>query len=147
MDNVDRKIIKFMEKDANQSIPKMSKILSINAATLRRRIIRLISKNIIKIVAIVNPEEAGFPLSVLITLNVDPEKTYSIVSILNNRPEPRWAYATAGRWDIVTMVQFRDHAELSNFLENVISKIPGVKNSESSLCLVSKGNYYVQDVI
>jgi len=50
-------------------------------------------------------------------------------------PEVVKAFTTTGRFDAFALVRFSSNERLSSFLRKEITKIEGIKNSETFVCL------------
>ncbi len=147
MDIIDKQLVQFLEKDARQSTKVLAKKLSISPATVRRRIGNLIKGNVIRFVAVVDPDRMGFPLAAIFSFEVDLEKLDSAVEALKSRPEVRWLSTGTGRSNIVAVAQFMSTDELSNFTRNGVSKIEGIKHFETSIILKREKAHYVLGVL
>ena len=142
MDEVDERLIEMLTYNAQQRSEEMANKLNISASSVRRRVNRLISKNIIRIVAVPIPGEIGLPLRAVIAFDVMHDKLNSVLEILGKRPEVRWLSATSGRYDIIAIVWFPSTDQLFNFIESEVGKIEGVKNVETFICLQKVVSFY-----
>ena len=61
-DDIDRQLIRLLEKDARQSSEQLAKKLAVSSTTVRRRLRRLIQQGVLRIVAVVEPKKAGVVL-------------------------------------------------------------------------------------
>ena len=62
--------------------------------------------------------------------------------MLAQRPEIGWVSTTTGRFDILALARFASTDELSDFVEKKVTRIEGVNNSETFICLrIGKGRY------
>lgn len=104
-------------------------------ATVRRRLERLIKEGIIKIAAIIDPFKVGVQTVALIHLDVDllhlEEAAQKLIAMRNVRVV---AYTT-GFYDMLVEALFTSQQELLSFLKDQLPRIPGVKNSETSIML------------
>ncbi len=135
MDLLDKKLIEIMEQDAWQGSTILAKQLSTSSSTIRRRIANLIKNNVMRIVAVVDHNKIGLPLIAVIALHTIPEKLDSVAHSLFNRPEVTWISTTTGRFDIIFVARFSSTDELSNFIQNELSTLEGLKDSETFVCL------------
>jgi len=143
-DRLDERLVHLLEKDAAQSSEALAKQLSVSAATVRRRVRRLIQSGALRIVAVVDPNKVGFPLAAVIAFDVDHDKLDSVTQLLASRPEVRWVSTTTGRFDILVLVRFRSTNELSDFIQRELVDIEGVRGSETFICLDVKKGRYIQ---
>jgi Lrp/AsnC family transcriptional regulator for asnA, asnC and gidA len=143
MDDIDRKLIDLLILDARQSSEVLGEKLMISSATVRRRINRLIDQNIIRIAAIVDPIRSGYPLRVFIALSVKPESLDSVSSQLDSHSEIVFLAATSGRFDMIAIAWFLSSDKLYEFIQNVIGKLDGIKNTETFICFQVKKSVIV----
>lgn len=135
VDALDERLIRLLQQDARRSSDVLAKQLDVSPATVRRRVRNLIRKGVIRISAIPDPEKVGLPLAAIIALNVDHEKLEKVMGNLTGRREVGWACTTTGRFDILAMARFHSTEELSRFVQNEMTKIDGVRDSETFVCL------------
>ena len=140
IDSMDVQIVRLLGQDARQDSETLAKQLNISSATVRRRLRKLIRDDLIRIVGLVDPTKFGFPVAVVITLDIVHEKLKAAVKALAERPEIRWVSTTTGRFDIIALARFRSNDSLSEFMTKVLAKLDGVRDSETFVCLnVEKG--------
>ena len=147
MDEIDKRLVQLLEKDARQSSKELAKKLNISSATVRRRIGNLIKNNVIRFIAVVDPQRMGFPLAAIFSFKVDLEKLDLAIESLNSRPEVRWLSTNTGQYNVVAVAQFTSTDELSDFTRNEVSKIEGIKRFETSIILKREKAHYVLGVL
>jgi Lrp/AsnC family transcriptional regulator, regulator for asnA, asnC and gidA len=135
IDSVDEQIVRLLGQDARQNSETLAKKLKLSSATVRRRLRKLIRSDLLRIVGVVDPASFGFPLLVVITLDVAHEKLESAMEKLSQRPEIIFVSAITGRYDMILIGRFRSAGSLSGFVTKELAKIEGVKNSETFVCL------------
>ena len=142
LDSIDKQLIKLMGQDARQSSETLAKQLDLSAATVRRRLRKLIKDDLLRIVGIADPAEFGLALGVVINLDVEQSKLESVMEALINRKEIKWAATTTGRFDIIVIGRFESTEHLSSFLTKELTTMEGVKDTETLISLdVRKGRY------
>ena len=143
-DSIDKQIVKLLGQDARQNSDSLAEQLNLSAATVRRRLRRLIRNKSLRIVGTVDPTSFGLPVAAVITLDVSHDKLASAMEGLASQPEITWVSNTTGRFDIIAFGRFASTDSLSKFLTDQLSKMEGVRNSETFLCLdVKKGLFVV----
>lgn len=131
-----------MGKDARQSSEKLAIHLNISAATVRRRVRRLIKNDILRIVGVADPAKFGLGLGVVINLDVEHSKVDSVMEWLIGRTEIKWAATTTGRFDIIAVARFESTEHLSSFFTKDLTGLEGIKDTETLVSLdVRKGRY------
>ena len=140
IDSVDEQIVRLLGKDARQNSETLAKQLNLSAATVRRRLRRLIHSDLLSIVGVVEPSDFGFPLIAVIALDVDHGKVESALEELSKRTGVRFVSTTTGRYDIIILARFRSTEYLSEFVTKELANLEGVKDSETFICMqVKKG--------
>ena len=140
IDSVDEQIVRLLGQDARQNSKTLAKQLNLSAATVRRRLRKLIRSDLLRIVGVVDPTSFGFPLIAVITLDVAHDKIKLALEALSKRPEVRFVSTITGQYDVIAIARFRSTELLSEFVTKEMGKLEGVKDSETFICLeVKKG--------
>jgi Lrp/AsnC family transcriptional regulator for asnA, asnC and gidA len=139
-DNIDEQIVRILGKDGRQSSEQIARQLGISAATVRRRIKKLMENNLLNIVGVVDPADFGFPLPAVIAIDIEPEKLDSALDALSVLPEVKWTATTIGRYDVIAGVRFRSLDYMSTFVTKTLPQIDGVKDCETFVCLQGNKN-------
>ena len=142
LDSIDKQLVRLMGQDARQNSEVLAKNLDISPASVRRRLRKLIKQDLLRIVGIADPAELGFALGVVINLDVEHNKLEPVIKWLINRTEIKWVATTTGKFDIIAIGRFETTEHLSKFLTNDLTKLEGIKDTETLLSLdVIKGRY------
>ncbi len=140
VDSVDEQIVRLLGRDARQNSETLAKQLNLSAATVRRRLRKLIRSDLLRIVGVIEPDKFGFPLMVVITLDVVHGKVELAMEELSKLPEVRFVSTITGRYDIIIIARFRSNKSLSDFVVKELAKMEGIRDSETLVCLeVKKG--------
>ncbi len=70
-DDLYRQIIGLLQKDGRRPNTEIAQQLGVTETTVRKRIGRLVSENLIKVVAVPSPEVMGMPMSAIVGISVD----------------------------------------------------------------------------
>jgi Lrp/AsnC family transcriptional regulator for asnA, asnC and gidA len=138
IDSVDEQIVRLLGKDGRQTSETLGKQLNLSAATVRRRLRKLIHSDLLRIVGVVDPSSFGFPMIAVISLDVAHDKVELAVEELSKRPEVSFVSTTTGRYDIIAIARFRSIDCLSEFVTKELAKLEGVRDSETFICLQEK---------
>ena len=82
LDQIDRGMIRLLQKDGRMPIVALAKELGISETTARTRLKRLIKDEIINVVAVSNPIKLGFEIIGSLKLNIDLKKKAHILDEL-----------------------------------------------------------------
>ncbi|MHA1131826.1 MAG: Lrp/AsnC family transcriptional regulator [Candidatus Helarchaeota archaeon] len=127
LDEIDRKILFFLQ--ANSKIPyhEIGKGLKIAASTVHNRVKKMIANGIIRrFAAIVDPQKLGLQVS-WVGINVEPDKLEEVAKELGKFEEIQIIGASYGDHDILLQIVCRNAKELANFIRYKIKPISGVK--------------------
>jgi DNA-binding Lrp family transcriptional regulator len=140
LDSLDIKLAQIVGRDARQSSDEIAKQLNVNSATIRRRLTYLIEHGYLHIVGVVDPVDFGLPVAAIFSLKVDNDKLESVLRLLLDKPEIKWAATTTGRFDITAIGRFPSISELNVFITKQLGLVEGLRNTETAICLnVEKG--------
>ena len=131
-DELDLKLLFELTKDANISVPKLSKKLGINASVLYSRIKRLTKKKLIKKFTIVIDDALlGIGVKATVGINRDPKFKDSIHKSLMSTPEVASISEVTGRFDILVRVFAENLEKLHSIVIEKVGKIDGIQNTET----------------
>lgn len=126
------KLLFELTKDANISVPNLSKKLGINASVLYSRIKRLVKKKLIKKFTIVIDDSLlGIGVKAAVGINRDPKYKDAIHKALMNTPEIASISEVTGRFDIMVRVYAETLETLHSVVIEKIGKIEGIQNTET----------------
>ncbi|MFX1295459.1 MAG: Lrp/AsnC family transcriptional regulator [Promethearchaeota archaeon] len=127
MDEIDRKILFFLQ--ANSKIPyhTIGKGLKIAASTVHNRVRKMMSNGVIRrFAAIVDPQKLGLQVS-WVGINVEPDKLEDVAKELSKNEEIQIIGASYGDHDILLQIICRDAKELADIIRHKIKPLSGVK--------------------
>jgi len=88
-----------------------------------------------RIVAIPEPKKIGCSLIAIIAFQLVHDKVASFMAALSKRKETKCLYATSGRFDAIALMWFPSTELLFRFMEKEVSKIEGLKATETFICM------------
>ncbi len=132
IDSTDLRILAELQKDANISVPKLSKKINVNPSVVYSRIKRLTKKQLIKRFTIeVNDDVLGFNVSAVIGLNIDSKVREQLLEEMLRMEGIRDLYEVTGRFDLLVRVKARSLDELHAMVSAKIGKLNGVNHTET----------------
>lgn len=131
LDALDHKIIAVLQENARLSNTEIAGRVASTEPTVRRRVERLLQKQVIKIVAVAPPFQLGYDIVAILGIQIDHSFMDEIEEALKTMPEIRFAGVTLGSYDVVVEAWFHSNAELLAFLHERLSKIVGIQRIES----------------
>ncbi len=131
-DAVDRQIVAALQQDGRTSNVEIARQLGVSEATVRKRLDRMVSEDVIHITAIPNPSKVGLPTVTFLTLGVDLAQLDRVTDHLARLPEVRAIYYTSGESDLIAEVWLASADALLHFLTQRIAAIPGIRSTATS---------------
>lgn len=137
IDNLDRKIIGILTKDARVPYTEIAKKLIVSPGTIHVRMKKLEELGAVKGSHLeVNPEKLGYDLSAFLGVNLANGSIYEeVVEKLRAIPEVVEAYYTTGAYSIFVKIYCRNTKHLYDVLNHKIQFIEGVQGTETLICL------------
>lgn len=122
LDELDRRIIGALNDSARKSYREIAKELGVALSTVSNRIKRLEEAGVLLgYVPVVDPEKAGFHLTVLIGIRIAHGKLREVEEVLAREEQVYGVYDVTGDWDCMVLARFHDRAELDAFIKDVLS--------------------------
>lgn len=141
LDKVDQDIIATLRRNARQSNTEIARKLGISEASVRRRIARLVSEDVVLLTAMPNPQKMGYNAVAFIGMDVPLNQLDVVAEELASRPEIQFVSTTTGRYDIFIWAMFKSASDLHDFLRNDLARIPGIAQTETFINLEIKKRF------
>ena len=138
LDELDIKLIEELEADGRKTNAELARIIGTSKATARRKLNALIDNDIIKIVAVTDPQTQGYRTVATMGIKVQPGEVDGVANKLASYINVPFVIITAGRYDIVVIVMFREPDDLSQFIRNELGDINGLISAETMVYLKIK---------
>ena len=137
LDAIDRKILKFLVKNARMPFLEIARECGISGAAIHQRIHKLTEAGVIQgSYMVVNPKMLGFDVCAHINISLkDPQQLQQVIDELQEIPEIVEAHFTTGPYSIIVKLYARDNEHLMNLLNERIQEIPGVMATETMISL------------
>ena len=138
IDELDKKIIEYLQEDASQSFKDIAEKVGKTEATVRRRVKRLTEEELIKKFTIILNDKKLSDKKVKATIKIVPElktakeiaRKISSLEIVND------AYLLSGECGIQIKVSASSIETLTDFIENELGNITGIKSIDA--CFIMK---------
>jgi DNA-binding Lrp family transcriptional regulator len=140
MDELDYKLIKELLRNAELSNTELSTKLSISEKTVGRRIRRLADNGIINRVIVIDPVKLGYEVRVFIALEVELNCLDNVILSLNSCSNIDFVSTCAGQIDVLLGAWFHSSREMVDFVKNHLSKIAGIRRTQTIIVLDTKQN-------
>jgi DNA-binding Lrp family transcriptional regulator len=136
LDEIDDKIISMLQDDGRRSYSEIAEAAERTEVTIRRRVKRLIDEGYIKkFTVILDPLKMGRKIRAIIRVKTVMKEATVISKKVQHFGEVDEAYFLDGACGIMLKVTVDDLANLREFLELKLGKVPGVGEIETCIVL------------
>jgi len=135
LDELDRQLIKLLTANGRTSNRELARVTKVSQVTVANRVRRLINESIIRIVAVPDPERLGYPIEVLVGIQVEVKRIREVATSLCRLPEVRYVSITSGAYDLLIAALVRSNSELLSFLADKLAAIRGIRKLETAHAL------------
>ncbi|MEJ6123969.1 Lrp/AsnC family transcriptional regulator [Vibrio sp. 2-Bac 85] len=132
MDNIDLKILQQLQIDAKESMAEIAAQIGLSEPACYRRVRELRKSGVIeKEMAIIKPKNMGWPLSMMLLVELERDHSAIVnafLSRINKQPEIIDSWFVTGDYDLVLQVIAADMEAFDQFTQQVLHKDNSVKN-------------------
>lgn len=125
-DELDYSIIELLKVDSRIPAIKIAQKLGVNQRSVRKRIERLIEMEIGRFTLALDPQVFGYGISIDIFMEIEEEKSDSIVNKLLAMPEVSYLAYGQETHELSVAARFKNTEELYDFLRETIPSLDGV---------------------
>jgi DNA-binding Lrp family transcriptional regulator len=129
IDDVDRALLRALQDDGRASFVDLASVVGLSAAGARRRVIRLVESQVVRIGAVVRHSGRDRQSAMGLGIRLAGEPT-QVVAELAAMPAAIFVARTLGRYDILATVRAFSNAQLVEALDTVRA-LPGVVTVDS----------------
>jgi len=141
MDKLDQRILSELQSWGFQKSTVLASILGVGERTVHRRLDSMISKMMIKIIAVPNPVSFGYRAWAKIGIKVARESLNRVARVLVEHPSIYFLAYSLGRFDIIIAVNFDTIEKLTYFMNSELTRVKGIRSTETMI-LSSPRKYY-----
>ncbi len=139
MDEIDRRIVRELQRDASLSHAALAELVGSSAASVWRRV-RLLEKEGVlgPAVRLASAEALGRSVNVMCQVRMNRqtvEARAQFEDFIQARPEIVECYAMSGEWDYLLRIAVKDVADYDRFIMRGVLAHPSVANAASNFAL------------
>ncbi|MCP2163270.1 Lrp/AsnC family transcriptional regulator [Goodfellowiella coeruleoviolacea] len=127
--------LRLLFDDGRISAAQAARELDVSRSTAYRLIQSVLEQGAARPRVEIEPAVLGFPLTALITLDVQPRHIPTVLAALRAGPSGRFTVMTAGPAPITHHAVFRDEEHLSRFVTDDLGALPGIDGLNMSTAL------------
>ncbi len=135
VDELDRKILSLLQKDARLSYREIAKELKVAVGTVYNRIKRMEENGIILgFTPKLNYEKLGYELTAIIGIKAQGKKIIQIEQKIAENEHVLCVYDVTGEYDIIAVAKFRGREDMNRFVKWLLS-IDGVEKTNTHVAM------------
>ncbi len=122
IDELDRKIVRAMNKNARMSFREIAREVGGSATAVIHAVKKLEASGALKGYApVIDPAYFGFQLAALIAIRISQGKLIEAQQKIAEDPHVAAVYDVTGEWDSFVVGYFRDREDLNGFVKKLLS--------------------------
>lgn len=123
VDELDRKIIRALNKNARKSFREISKEVGTSVTSVIHRVRKFEESGAIKgYIPVVDPEYFNLELIAVIALRISQGKLLETQKLISGDKRVIAVYDITGEWDSMVIGYFKDRQDLNDFIKNLLSQ-------------------------
>ncbi|WP_328719132.1 Lrp/AsnC family transcriptional regulator [Streptomyces sp. NBC_00247] len=143
VDAVSLAIIEQLQEDGRRPYGAIGKTVGLSEAAVRQRVQRLLDQGVMRIAAVTDPLAVGFRRRAMVGVRVAGD-VEPVAEALTAMDECAYVAMTAGSFDLMVEIVCEDDDHLLETIGTRIRTIPGVRSTESFICLKLKKRTYTR---
>ncbi len=144
LDDYDHRLLAEIQRDATLPQSELGERVNLSAAAVNRRLKRYRDEGIVRRqVALVEPEQLGHPLTLVVQVEVESERIDLLDAMKRSFarcPQVQQCYYTAGEWDFVLILAVRTMEQYTELTRSLFFESNNVRRFKT---LVSMSNVKV----
>jgi Lrp/AsnC family transcriptional regulator, regulator for asnA, asnC and gidA len=134
IDNIDSKIVNILLENGRLPASEISRrIGGVSERAVRYRIDRMVTEEVIRISAIVNPQAFGLTTFADVWLEVESDMILSVARQMSGYSNVSYVACSIGETDVSIQVVAKDTNEVYRFVTEVVRQVPGVRKTTTSI--------------
>ncbi|MGH8977865.1 MAG: Lrp/AsnC family transcriptional regulator [Acidimicrobiia bacterium] len=130
LDDADKAIVELLQENGRMSYTRIASVVGLSEAAVRSRVQRLISGNVVQIVAVTDPLRLGFRRQAMVGVKTEGDIS-TIADTLAAIPEVDYVVFVSGSYDLLFEIVCEDDEHLLSILNDKVRTIPGVRTTDT----------------
>ena len=147
LDTIDLQISYLLGQNGRISNREIARRIGIAEGTVRQRLAHLIESGVLRVTAQVNIESFPDVYVALVGVKIDGRRLNECAVVVEKLPSVLTTMIVTGRYDLIAVILAPSRRTLVDFVTDQLSKIPGVKDSETHVVLRNFGQWVAADKV
>lgn len=133
VDSTDLAIVNLLRQNGRATNQQIAETLGLTATTVSTRIRRMEDGNQLRVVAVSDFAAHGYDLLLKIAIDVEGRAASAVAEDIAELPEVFAVHLVTGRYDIDMLVALPEFGQLSEFLNDRLAKVSGIRAIHPSI--------------
>lgn len=133
LDSKDRALVAALIDDGRTSAAKLARMIGLSERATRYRLQRLIDRGVVRIGAVIDPAQVGYPLIADVFVEIAPGELRSVAERLAQDERVSYVAAAIVRGHLSIQLCARDAEDLAATVAELVETIPAVRNTQTVL--------------
>lgn len=132
LDDIDKKIISQLQLNGRTTFEKLAKIIGYSSMGAKKRVERLLDRNILKVSALINVEKLDLHAAIVLIEIEGAKAIHKLLERFNECPRVVYIFTTLGGYNIIALVVAEDQDTLESISVEKCSlrSSKGIRRSE-----------------
>lgn len=139
IDDIDKRILNILQEDATLPLKNIAEQVHASVATCQRRIQFMMDSGVItRQVAIINPVELGYDLTVLVLIEMERQSSDlrdNFERVMNQQKQVMSCYQISGDFDFLLLVHAKNMADYYQFTRDQLTFANNVRRFKSQFVM------------
>ncbi|MFD9457804.1 Lrp/AsnC family transcriptional regulator [Streptomyces sp. NPDC059985] len=135
VDDLDRRLVDLLHRDARLSTAHLARELNVGETTARRRLARLMDSHILHLRLHVDPAFLGYPVEARFRLGVPHSRLEEAMRLIAAEPSVRQLMVTSGQMSVLGYSSHRNLRDFHDFAARVFARLDVVTSSDMALLM------------
>ena len=142
LDKYDTKLIKELELEPRDTYESLGKKAGVSRQLAAKRLKKFMDTGVVRVFSLIDPLKLGYSVCAYIFIKVLLNRIMPVTIILADHPKVKYVSIITGASNIMIYAAFRDVDEMSCFLTDELSIIPGIIGHETMIQVGRVNGFY-----
>lgn len=131
MDKLDIALVEQLQQDGRKPFTVIAQELGVSEGTVRNRYTRLVEKDVIQVIGMIDPHRMGIDAPALVGVSLEAGNWDEVIKTIANFDEVSYLVLVSGEFDLIVEVMCQDRDHLADFLQHTLRQVPGVIRTQT----------------
>ncbi|NEE01261.1 Lrp/AsnC family transcriptional regulator [Phytoactinopolyspora halotolerans] len=132
---LDEQLVELLVADGRQGWQELARRCQVTPSTARRRVESLMSRGLLRMRTVIEPEYIGLPVNAFIWLSINPTQLGAAGAVLADHRDVLMIAATTGDRNLCGEIALASDAALYDFLSGTVGTLPGLLHADVAVGL------------